>query len=163
MLLAHTATSGPHTEYLILAGALLVLGVVLFVQKTVKPVVSIAIVLLAVALASGAFFLGGSSPAAGGISVVVLEPKPGDPVPAGEEFPLKVALNGAQMASSPNAGDGGHIHVYVDDELIAMPTTLKPTVKLKQGQHTITVEFVDGQHRPYTPGVKDTIEVVATS
>lgn len=163
MLLAHTAASGPHTEYLVLAGAFLVLGIVLFVQKTVKPVVSLAIILLAVALGSGAFILGGSSPAAGGIRVVVLEPKPGDPVPAGEEFPLEVGLNGAQMASSPNAGDGGHIHVYVDGELIDMPTTLKPMVKLKEGKHTITVEFVDAKHRPYAPAVVDSIEVVATS
>ena len=164
MLLAHTAeASGPHTEYLVLAGAFLVLGIVLFVQKTVKPVVSLIIVLLAVALASGAFILGGSPQTPDGIRVVVLEPKPGDPVPAGEEFPIEVGLNGAQMATSPNAGDGGHIHVYVDDELIDMPTTLKPTVKLKEGEHTITIEFVDSKHVPYSPEVKDTIEVVAKS
>lgn len=165
MLLAHTAqASGPHTEYLVLAGAFLVLGIVLFVQKTVKPVVSLAIVLLAVALGSGAFFLGGSSsPAATGVSVVVIEPKPGDPVPAGKEFPLEINVSGAQLASSDTASDGGHIHVYVDGQNISMTSSLEPRVKLKEGEHTIMVELVDAKHLPYTPEVRDTIQVVAKS
>ena len=56
MLLAHAAeASAPHPEYLVAAAAFLLLGGVLYVQKSVKPVVSVVLVLLAVALASGAF------------------------------------------------------------------------------------------------------------
>lgn len=161
-MLAHTAqASGPHTEYLVLAGAFLVLGVVLFVQKTVKPVVSIGIVLIAIALGSGAFIFAGSPPTPNGVTVVIQEPKPGDPVPAGEKFALKVAVSGAQLASSTNAADGGHLHVYVDDELVDMPVTVRPEVKVPEGEHTLGVELVDEKHVPYKPAVRDNIEVVA--
>ncbi len=60
MVLAHEATtSGPHPEYLVIAGAMLVLGVVLYLQKSVQPVVSVVLVVASVALAAGAFLVGG--------------------------------------------------------------------------------------------------------
>ena len=162
MLLAHTAqASGPHTEYLVLAGAFLVLGLVLFVQKTVKPVVSIGIVLIAIALGSGAFIFGGSSPTPNGVTVVIQEPKPGDPVPAGEEFPLQVAVDGTQLASSSNSSDGAHLHIFIDDLNVSMTTTTRPRVKLKEGEHKLGVELVDEKHLPYDPPVRDEIDVTA--
>ena len=162
MLLAHTAqASGPHTEYLILAGAFLVLGLVLFYQKAVKPVVSVGILLIAIALGSGAFVFGGSPPTPVGVMVVIQEPKPGDPVPAGEEFALQVAVSGAKLASSTNAADGAHLHVYVDGDPVDMPVTLRPEVKVPEGEHTLGVELVDEKHVPYSPPVRDTIDVVA--
>ena len=162
MLLAHTAqASGPHTEYLVLAGAFLVLGIVLFVQKTVKPVVSVGIVLIAVALGSGAFIFAESAQTPTGVWVVIQEPKPGVPVPANKEFAVEAAVNGAQLASCNSCSDGGHLHVNVDGETIAMTTAKEPKVKLEEGEHTLTVELVDEKHVPYDPPVKDSIDVVA--
>ena len=54
--LAHGAqTGGPDPEFLILAGALAIVAVVLFVQKAAPPLVSVSLLALAVALGVGAF------------------------------------------------------------------------------------------------------------
>lgn len=59
-LFAHGATAGgPNFEALALAIPLVVVGVVLFVQKSAKPVVSVMLVLAGITLALGSFtFLG---------------------------------------------------------------------------------------------------------
>jgi len=56
-VLAHGAThgSGPDVELLFFGGALIVLGIVFFVQKSAKPQVSIVLVLAGLALGVGAF------------------------------------------------------------------------------------------------------------
>ncbi len=161
MPLAHTLDqSGPHIEYLAVAGGFLLLGIVLFVQKSVKPIISIAIILLALGVGTGAFFVGGA-PAAAGRSVVITSPKPGESVPALERFELQVAINGGKLARSPGAQSGGHLHIFVDGALVDMPTTANPMVTLKEGTHRLGVEFVDAQHVSYKPKVVDEIEVVA--
>jgi hypothetical protein len=163
VILAHALNqSGPHIEALIVAGGFLLLGVVFFVQKSVKPVVSVTLVVLAMAMGTGAFVLG-KNPAAQGRRVVVRDPKPGDTVPAGKQIPLDVALVGARLASSGTAKDGGHLHVLVDGAVTSMPTATKtPKVgPLKPGEHQLTVEFVDYTHRSFSPRVTDTIEIRA--
>lgn len=56
MVLAHAAeASGPHAELLVAAAAFLILGVTLYAQKSVKPVVIVVLLVIALALASGAF------------------------------------------------------------------------------------------------------------
>lgn len=161
MMLAHAAGSGVHSEYLVMAGAFLVLGVVLFVQKTVKPAISLGIVLLAVALGSGAFFLTGDDPAREGRQVVILEPTPGEAVEANKAFEVETVINGARLASCDTCTDGGHIHVLVDGETVAMTTQKQPRVELEPGTHELTVEFVDAKHLSYDPPVTDEREVVA--
>lgn len=60
MLLAHTfGSSGPDVELLLLAGAMVVLAVIFFFQKTVKPMVPVVLLLMAFGVAAGAFALGG--------------------------------------------------------------------------------------------------------
>lgn len=62
MLLVHTfGATGPDVEILLLAAAMFVLGVIFFFQKTVKPMVSVVLVVMALAATAGAFALGGSS------------------------------------------------------------------------------------------------------
>ena len=161
MLLAHGAqSSGPHSEFLILAGAFLVLGVTLFIQKSVKPSISVGLVLVAVALGSGAFLLS-QSPAAESRVVRIVEPNPGDMVAANDKIPLEVALSGAPLAKSATSTDGGHLHVYVDDELVDMPSTLEPKVQFRPGPHTLTIEYVDNEHKAFNPRVTDEIEIRA--
>jgi hypothetical protein len=55
------------------------------------------------------------------------------------------------------------LHVYVDNELVSMPSSSSPTVTLRPGRHTIAVEFVDSRHVSYSPRVTDEIIVRATS
>lgn len=61
LLLAHGGSaSGANAEALVLAAALAVVGIALFVQKSAKPVVSVALVLAGIGLAAGGFtFLAG--------------------------------------------------------------------------------------------------------
>ena len=55
-MFAHSFTpGGPDIEMLFLAVALLVLGVVFFFQKNVKPQVPVVLVLISLALGVGAF------------------------------------------------------------------------------------------------------------
>lgn len=161
MVLAHGAgSSGPHAEFLVVAGALLVLGVLFYIQKAVKPVVSVILILAAIALGSGAFILGGES-AAQGRSVAITEPKPGDTVVAGKPMTLQVAVNGGTLAAESDDADAGHLHVYVDGTLVAMPSTAEPEVEFERGRHTLTVEYVDLDHRSFSPQVEDEIEIEA--
>ncbi|MDQ4142792.1 MAG: DUF4399 domain-containing protein [Actinomycetota bacterium] len=161
MVFAHAVgSSGPHVEFLVMAGALLVLGVLFYVQKAVKPVVSVVLVVLAIALGSGAFFLEEES-VAQGRSVAITEPKPGDTVEADEPTTLLVAVNGGALAGESNEANAGHLHVYVDGAVVDMPSRSRMEVVLPRGRHTLAVEYVDAEHRPFDPVVKDEIEVEA--
>lgn len=161
MVLAHAvhASGGPQIEYLVVAGALLVLGVLLYIQKSAPPVVSVVLAVVAVALGSGAFFIG-QSPAAEGRSIVITSPAPGEVVEADKPVPIEFSLHGGQLASSPTSKDGGHLHVLVDGFVQNMPLR-NPQVEFDRGVHTLTLEFVDAEHMPYKPPVKDEIEVTA--
>jgi hypothetical protein len=164
VVLAHALNqTGPHVEVLIVAGGFFLLGIVFFVQKSVKPVVSVGLVVVAAALATGAFTLTDDAPASQGRRIVIREPKPGDVVPAEKRIPLDVALINAELASSGTASDGGHLHVLVDGAVTSMPPTNEtPTVApLPPGDHELTVEFVNYQHRSFDPRVTDTIEITA--
>ena len=161
MPLAHAVgSSGPHAEFLIVAGALFLLGVLFYIQKAVKPVVSVVLVVIAIALGTGAFFLNDQS-AAEGRSVAITEPKPGDTVPANKSITLQVAVNGGELAAESDAANAGHLHIYVDGSLVDMPSTARPKLELKRGAHTLTVEYVDSEHRSFNPQVTDEIEVEA--
>lgn len=161
MLLAHVAQSaGPHTEYLILAGGFLLLGVVLFAQKSVKPVFSIGLILLALALGTGAFVLN-QDPSAENRVVVITEPKPGDLVEAKKPIPIEV--NVTDPSAGANGSPKGHIHVFVDGDLVAMPAQIdEASVELDKGDHTLAVEYVSGpEHKSFKPKVIDEIEITA--
>jgi hypothetical protein len=164
VVLAHALNqSGPHVEVLIVAGGFLLLGVVFFIQKSVKPVVSVSLVVIAAALATGAFALGNDPPAAQGRRVVVRDPKPGETVPAGKQVPLDVAVVGARLSTSGTDKGGGHLHVLVDGAVTSMPpATSTPKIgPLKPGEHELTVEFVSYTHASFSPRVTDTIAITA--
>jgi hypothetical protein len=153
---------------MLLAVALLVLGVVFFVQKTAKPSVSVIMLLASLALGAGAFAFGDSgSNASGGATsdatVTITSPADGDNVPAGEELPVEVSLRGAELTTATASNDPtqGHLHVFVDGEVISMPTTTASEVVLEPGEHSIAVEFTRADHRSFDPPVIDEIEVTA--
>ena len=162
MVLAHVLTQGgPHVEVLIVAAGFLILGITFFVQKSVKPVVSFGLVVLAVVMATGAFVIGGPVAAPQGTSVIFIQPKPGDVVPADKRITLDISVNGAKLASSMQSRDGSHLHVYVDGKVVNMPLTTTPRVRLEPGEHELGVELVDANHYSYKPKVVDRIEVRA--
>ena len=165
MVLAHTlGAGGPEIELLFVAAAFVVLGIVFFIQKTAKPAVAVGILVAGVALGASAFALGGSdAPSGERISVEITAPANGAEVPAGDKFALEVDLEGASLAddSDDEDSEAGHLHIFVDDEIVDMPTTLTPDVELEEGDHTITVEYTTADHQQLSPRVLDEIEVSA--
>jgi hypothetical protein len=168
MFVAHTfGRNGPDVELLLIAAALLFLGVTLFVQKTVKPQVSILLMLGSIALATGAFVVGRSSgdaqAAPSGLGVTIVAPEDGATVSAGDEVTIRADVEGGSMTSSTSSSNPreGHLHIYVDGEIISMPTTLESSVTLEPGAHTLTVEFTSADHTSFNPKVTDAVEVTA--
>ncbi len=72
---------------------------------------------------------------------------------------MEIALDGAALSSESD--DGGHLHVYVDDEVAAMPATLDVAVELEPGEHELEVEYVDSEHQALDPPVTDSVTVTA--
>ena len=167
MLLTHTITpGGPETEWLILAGAMLILGVVFFAMKNVKPIVPVILVLGALMIGTGAFLapnLFQSDSASGtGVELSLISPQSGETVDAGEPFQLQVELQGGAMAGQESDGEvPGHLHVFVDGKTVDMPTSLTPEVKLPPGKHELAVEFVDSSHLSFSPPIRAQVQLKA--
>lgn len=164
MVTAHTFTpGGPETEYLVFAGAMLVLGIVFFVQKTVKPIVPVLLVLGALVVAAGAFaFRSDGGTSATGVEMSLVSPQAGESVEARKPVQLEVELQGGAMAGEEQDGETpGHLHVYVDGETVDMPTSLTPTVKLPPGTHEVAVEFVDASHVSFDPPIRSQVQLRA--
>jgi hypothetical protein len=167
MQFAHTlGQGGPEIEFLIVAAAMLVLGIVFFLQKAVKPVVSVVLVVGAFAMGVGAFAVGGNSSAAGGgcgssgsngdTSLTVVTPSDGDVVQAEEPVALDINLEGAT-----GDAEGGHFDVSVDEQLETMTAQSDPEVTFSAGEHELRVEYVTSQHQSFDPPVFAVVCVTA--
>ncbi len=163
MLLAHTLTpGGPETEYLLFAGAMLILGVVFFAMKNVKPIVPVILIVGAVAVGAGAFAFRPGGASGAGIELSLISPQSGETVDAGEPFQLQVQLQGGAMAGQESDGEvAGHLHVFVDGKTVDMPTSLTPKVKLPPGKHELAVEFVDSSHLSFSPPIRAQVQLKA--
>src|SRR5687767_9566630 len=151
-----------------MAAALLFLGVLFFFQKSVKPLVSLMLVLGAFALAAGAFAFSGSderesTPPPQELSIEVVSPAEGETVAANEKVTLEVEITGGSLTSESESEDPteGHLHIYIDDELVSMPSTETPEVRFKPGEHVLTVEFTEADHHSFDPRVLDEVTITA--
>jgi hypothetical protein len=153
MILAHTIGSGgPEIEFLILAAASVITGVILFVKKSAPRSAPVVLMLVGIGLVFGAFTIN-RAPSAGPTRVTIVDPTPGDKVPADKQITLRVAVN--------NQPTGSHLHVFVDGALEQMPRGLSPKIKLPRGVHEVTVELTAANHQSFDPRVTDTIELIA--
>ncbi|MDQ3981113.1 MAG: hypothetical protein M3271_00355 [Actinomycetota bacterium] len=157
--LAHTATSGgPNTEVLLLGIGMVVLGGVFFVQKTASRQASVVLLVLGAVAITGSFTLGGSSgDEHHDASVAIASPQDGATVSAEEPVPFEIELTGATLAAESTGEEGGHLHVYVDGEVVTMPSTLDVEVELEAGEHEVEVEYVDSEHLSLDPPVTDSV------
>jgi hypothetical protein len=130
----------------------------------------VAPVLLAAAVALAACGAGaspGSSPttAAGSIQparpsstarLKILSPTNGQVI-KGSTVHLRLSLSGARIVSITSTHlkpDEGHVHMYLDNQLISMNYQLDQTIPdVPAGQHVIRVEFVATDHGPFDPRV----------
>ena len=160
--LAHTATSsGPNTEILLLGAGMLVLAAVFFFQKTASRQASLILAVLGVAAITGSFaFGGGSSADHHNASIAIASPEDGATVEAGA-VPVEIELTGAELAGESSSEDAGHIHIYVDGEVVGMPSSLDVEVDIEPGEHELEVEFVDADHAALDPPVTDGVTITA--
>jgi hypothetical protein len=94
-------------------------------------------------------------------TVEITSPRP-DEVFQGNpaRVPVAIRLHGGtivQYTSTKLVPDTGHIHVYLDGDLISMTTALHRTLDVLPGKHTLTVEFVAVDHVPWKPRVRSTV------
>jgi hypothetical protein len=88
--------------------------------------------------------------------LAIVAPRNGAAVPA-ENAQLRVRLSKAKIVNVTSRNikpDEGHIHVLVDDRLVAMNYQLSGKLpKLDAGTHVVKVEFVAADHLPFDPRV----------
>lgn len=104
--------------------------------------------------------------------VTFLEPKNGDKV--SPKFKVKMGVDGYSIAPlGTMTKNTGHHHIIVDGGPVEMGTVV-PTDKthihfgkgqteteleLAPGPHKLTLQFADGAHRSYGPGMSETISI----
>lgn len=160
---AHSAASGgPNTEILLLGGGMIVLAAVLFFQKTASRQASLVLAVLGVAAVTGAFALAEEPDAAAhhDVTIAIAGPADGATVPAGA-VPVEIELTGAELAGESSSEDAGHLHVYLDGEVVDMPSALDVEVDVPPGEHELEVEFVDADHAALDPPVADSVTITA--
>ncbi len=123
-----------------------------------------------IAVAASAASLAALPAAAASVSFV--SPTDGDTV--GSEFMVQMAVDGMQLRPAGEVVEGtGHHHLIVDGGPLEAGTPVpsdathlhfgkgqsETTLKLAPGEHTLTLQFADGKHRSYGPGMSRTIKV----
>ena len=78
---------------------------------------------------------------------------------------VAVGLTGAQVVavtSTHITPDTGHVHLYLDNNLIYMQYSLTQDVPVKPGNYSLKAEFVAADHFPFNPRVWSQQTVVFT-
>ena len=98
-------------------------------------------------------------------SIAFAEPSSGQIV-TGEELDVRVRVeDGTVVAGSSTnlTADTGHIHVFVDGELLSMTSGQEESIgigDLPPGVHRLLAEFVAADHAPFDPPVTATVTFV---
>jgi hypothetical protein len=75
----------------------------------------------------------------------------------GSTIPLRIDLTGATIVPATTrhiVPDQGHIHVYLDNHIVAMNFSLTEAIpNVPPGTHFVRVEFVASDHLPFNPDV----------
>ncbi|NMG16062.1 DUF4399 domain-containing protein [Aromatoleum bremense] len=130
--------------------------------------------ILSLAVLAAAAILSPLATAAG--RVYFIEPADSAAVP--QEFTVKMGVEGIRVQPAGQLAEGsGHHHLIVDGKPIEagkpVPTDAthlhfgkgqtETTLKLAPGKHTLTLQFADGLHQSYGPGLSATISVQVNS
>jgi hypothetical protein len=87
-------------------------------------------------------------------TISFISPTDGEVV-SGSSIPVKIELTGGKVVPQTSTDirpDEGHIHLYLDDQLVTMNYGLTATLKdVPPGTHLLRAEFVAADHVPFDP------------
>ena len=92
-----------------------------------------------------------SSPAVIGI----VQPAAGSTI-TGTTAHIVISLEGAQIVPATTTNvrpDQGHVHLYVDNNLVSMNYGLEQDIAVYPGTYVVKAEFVAADHVPFSPRV----------
>jgi hypothetical protein len=163
VILAHTvgAVGGVEIELFLLGAGFLVAAFFFRPSQVGNARTAVVCLILGIALMTGSVIVPRVSQSTTTARVSIVAPTDGAEVPAKEPVPIEVQIKGGKVAASAQDPNAGHLHVFVDDQLQSMPTSIETDVTLTPGPHEIKIEFVDSQHLSYNPPVADTVKVTA--
>lgn len=98
---------------------------------------------------------GPSSRPASTARITILSPTPGEVV-SGSVVHVVIGLTGAHVVAQTTTHirpDEGHVHLYLDNQLISMQYALEQDIPVKPGVYTLRAEFVAADHFPFNPRV----------
>jgi hypothetical protein len=87
--------------------------------------------------------------------VTIISPKNGQIV-SGSTVEMQVKLEGAKivpLTTTNISPTEGHLHVYLDGNIVTMTATLNQKLDVTPGVHELKVEFVASDHAPFDPPV----------
>ena len=96
--------------------------------------------------------------------LTILQPAQGQVVTGGMVH-VQVGLANAEVVAATSAHitpDTGHVHLYLDNELIYMQYRLQQDVPVHPGTYSLKAEFVAADHFPFNPRVWSTQTIVFT-
>jgi hypothetical protein len=163
MFLAHTTAGGTIEIELLLVGFAFLAAAFFFrPSQTGNARASVVTLVVGIGLVAGSFVLPQvqSDAPTSDASLEITSPQDGDTVDAGEPVTVTVDVEGGTIATGASSS-GGHLHIFVDDVLESMPTSLDMEVTLEPGEHQIRVEYVDPQHMSFVPPVQEQVTVTA--
>ncbi len=98
-------------------------------------------------------------------SISFVAPKPGQSV-TGDLLDVRLELDGGRIVESSSTTvtpDTGHVHVFLDGQLLTMTYGLEQEVGvagLTPGVHRLRAEYVAADHAPFNPDVVATVTFV---
>ena len=69
---------------------------------------------------------------------------------------IVLQLTGAKIVPETTTAirpDEGHVHLYVDNQLVSMNYGLEQDIPVTTGTHVLRAEFVAADHAPFSPRV----------
>jgi hypothetical protein len=87
--------------------------------------------------------------------IKIVQPKAGATV-SGSTVHVVLTLTGAKIVSVTTTNirpDEGHVHLYVDNNLVSMNYGLEQDIPVHPGTYVLKAEFVAADHAPFSPRV----------